>query len=100
MRAPRCCLFPALDRQVDVILVLATPVVFLLLMGMDPVSVFVPVGSSLLAASFVFAPSVQSFVSCMLFVLVQHPFDVGDVVRNVTLCGLRASVQPCRTRWT
>lgn len=69
-------------------LICIIPVAFLLLMQVDPVSVFVPVGSSLLAASFVFAPSVQNFVTCLIFVLIQHPYDVGDVVRKcpVALC--------------
>lgn len=56
------------------------PVVFLILMKVDPMSVFVPVGSSLLAASFVFAQSVQTFMVSMIFVLVTHPYDEGDTV--------------------
>ena len=67
----------------------ASPIIFLLLIGVNPVSVFVPVGSILLAASFVFAPTVQSFMTCLVFVLLQHPYDVGDVV-----CGKPAAVLP------
>lgn len=66
--------------QVDVALVFVMPVVFLILMKVDPMSVFVPVGSSLLAASFVFAQSVQTFMVSMIFVLVTHPYDEGDTV--------------------
>lgn len=61
-------------------MIVASPILFLLLIGVNPVSVFVPVGSILLAASFVFAPTVQHFMTCLVFVLLQNPYDVGDVV--------------------
>ena len=56
------------------------PIGFLLLMHVDPVSILVPVMSGFVALSFVFAPSMQQFVTCLVFVLILHPFDVGDVV--------------------
>ena len=67
--------------QIDIFLGVTAPIIFILLMGANPVSVFVPVGSTLLAASFVFARSMQDLMTCVVFVLMQHPYDVGDVVR-------------------
>lgn len=76
------CPHPSFPPQIDVLLFCAAPVVFLLLLHVDPVSVLVPLGSGLVAASFVFAPTVQSFVVSLVFVLIQHPFDIGDIVRR------------------
>ena len=65
------------------------PIAMLVLMGVDPIQILVPALSTIVALSFVFAPSLQQFVTCLVFVLVQHPFDVGDVVRDYDLCGVR-----------
>lgn len=69
--------------QADVTLAAMLPIAMLALMGVDPVQILVPALSTIVALSFVFAPSLQQFVTCLVFVLVQHPFDVGDVVRSV-----------------
>ena len=81
--------------QVDTLLAISAPFLFMLLLGVNPVTVLVPVGSSLLAASFMFAPSAQAFIQCLTFVLVQHPFDKDDVVRGIAVVDGLVCV-PCR----
>jgi len=58
----------------------------------------VPLGSTLLALSFVFGPSAKSIFESIIFVFVTHPFDSGDMVviddmwLNVQSIGLITSV--------
>jgi small-conductance mechanosensitive channel len=62
------------------VIVIALLVVVLVLYDISLVTVFVPIGSVILGASFAFADSVSSLTKCIMFVLIDQPYDVGDRV--------------------
>ena len=99
----------------DALITMLAPVCYMLLIGVDPNTILVPVGSAVVAASFAFSSSAQAFTTCLVFVLVQRPYDKDDMVRgtegtmrrvpcgDVETCGvyrLRSALMEARTVWT
>ena len=62
----------------------ATILVFLSLISTSAAGVLTSAGSAVLALSWLFSTTAQEFLASCIFVLVKHPFDVGD---RVTIYG-------------
>jgi len=62
----------------------ATVLVFLSLISTSAAGVLTSAGSAVLALSWLFSTTAQEFLASCIFVLVKHPFDVGD---RVTIYG-------------
>ncbi|KAL6720708.1 hypothetical protein ACLMJK_002633 [Lecanora helva] len=62
----------------------ATILIFLSLISTSAAGVLTSAGSAVLALSWLFSTTAQEFLASCIFVLVKHPFDVGD---RVTIYG-------------
>jgi len=73
-----------LDAVLLFFVLIATILVFLSLISTSAAGVLTSAGSAVLALSWLFSTTAQEFLASCIFVLVKHPFDVGD---RVTIYG-------------
>ena len=73
-----------LDAILLFFVLVATVLVFLSLISTSAAGVLTSAGSAVLALSWLFSTTAQEFLASCIFVLVKHPFDVGD---RVTIYG-------------
>ncbi|KAL9130061.1 MAG: hypothetical protein Q9217_001665 [Psora testacea] len=73
-----------LDAVLLFFVVVATILVLLSLISTSAAGVLTSAGSAVLALSWLFSTTAQEFLASCIFVLVKHPFDVGD---RVTIYG-------------
>ncbi|KAK4697625.1 hypothetical protein P7C71_g477, partial [Lecanoromycetidae sp. Uapishka_2] len=73
-----------LDAVLLFFVLIATVLVFLSLISTSAAGVLTSAGSAVLALSWLFSTTAQEFLASCIFVLVKHPFDVGD---RVTIYG-------------
>ena len=73
-----------LDAILLFFVLVATILVFLSLISTSAAGVLTSAGSAVLALSWLFSTTAQEFLASCIFVLVKHPFDVGD---RVTIYG-------------
>lgn len=73
-----------LDAVLLFFVVIATILIFLSLISTSAAGVLTSAGSAVLALSWLFSTTAQEFLASCIFVLVKHPFDVGD---RVTIYG-------------
>ena len=73
-----------LDAVLLFFVVIATILVLLSLISTSAAGVLTSAGSAVLALSWLFSTTAQEFLASCIFVLVKHPFDVGD---RVTIYG-------------
>lgn len=73
-----------LDAVLLFFVLIATLLVFLSLISTSAAGVLTSAGSAVLALSWLFSTTAQEFLASCIFVLVKHPFDVGD---RVTIYG-------------
>lgn len=73
-----------LDAILLFFVLVATLLVFLSLISTSAAGVLTSAGSAVLALSWLFSTTAQEFLASCIFVLVKHPFDVGD---RVTIYG-------------
>lgn len=73
-----------LDAVLLFFVMVATVLVFLSLISTSTAGVLTSAGSAVLALSWLFSTTAQEFLASCIFVLVKHPFDVGD---RVTIYG-------------
>ncbi|MCJ1278555.1 hypothetical protein MMC21_006372 [Puttea exsequens] len=73
-----------LDGVLLFFVLIATVLVFLSLISTSAAGVLTSAGSAVLALSWLFSTTAQEFLASCIFVLVKHPFDVGD---RVTIYG-------------
>lgn len=73
-----------LDAVLLFFVIVATTLVLLSLVSTSAAGVLTSAGSAVLALSWLFATTAQEFLASCIFVLVKHPFDVGD---RVTIYG-------------
>lgn len=71
-------------------------VIFLLLLGVDIVTLLVPVFTIVTALSFVFGNSAQTMFESIMFILIQYPYDIGDRCRIPSLYDSAVYVQKIR----
>lgn len=70
-----------LNKLVTVILVIATIILWLLLMEIATTKLLVVLSSQILVAGFMFRNACKTLFESIIFVFVMHPFDVGDRCR-------------------
>ncbi len=73
-----------LDAVLLFFVLVATVLVLLSLISTSAAGVLTSAGSAVLALSWLFSTTAQEFLASCIFVLVKHPFDVGD---RVTIYG-------------
>ena len=73
-----------LDAILLFFVLVVTILVFLSLISTSAAGVLTSAGSTVLALSWLFSTTAQEFLASCIFVLVKHPFDVGD---RVTIYG-------------
>ena len=73
-----------LDAVLLFFVLVATILIFLSLISTSAAGVLTSAGSAVLALSWLFSTTAQEFLASCIFVLVKHPFDVGD---RVTIYG-------------
>lgn len=73
-----------LDAILLFFVLVTTVLVFLSLISTSAAGVLTSAGSAVLALSWLFSTTAQEFLASCIFVLVKHPFDVGD---RVTIYG-------------
>ena len=73
-----------LDAVLLFFVLVATLLVLLSLLSTSAAGVLTSAGSAVLALSWLFSTTAQEFLASCIFVLVKHPFDVGD---RVTIYG-------------
>lgn len=73
-----------LDAILLFFVLITTILVFLSLISTSAAGVLTSAGSAVLALSWLFSTTAQEFLASCIFVLVKHPFDVGD---RVTIYG-------------
>ena len=73
-----------LDAVLLFFVIVATILVLLSLISTSAAGVLTSAGSAVLALSWLFSTTAQEFLASCIFVLVKHPFDVGD---RVTIYG-------------
>ena len=73
-----------LDAILLFFVLIITVLVFLSLISTSAAGVLTSAGSTVLALSWLFSATAQEFLQSCIFVLVKHPFDVGD---RVTIYG-------------
>lgn len=73
-----------LDGVLLFFVIVATILVLLSLISTSAAGVLTSAGSAVLALSWLFSTTAQEFLASCIFVLVKHPFDVGD---RVTIYG-------------
>ncbi|KAL2036836.1 hypothetical protein N7G274_010379 [Stereocaulon virgatum] len=73
-----------LDGILLFFVLVATILIFLSLISVSAAGVLTSAGSTVLALSWLFSTTAQEFLASCIFVLVKHPFDVGD---RVTIYG-------------
>ena len=73
-----------LDAILLFFVLIITILVFLSLISTSAAGVLTSAGSTVLALSWLFSTTAQEFLASCIFVLVKHPFDVGD---RVTIYG-------------
>ena len=73
-----------LDAVLLFFVLIATILVLLSLISTSAAGVLTSAGSAVLALSWLFSTTAQEFLASCIFVLVKHPFDVGD---RVTIYG-------------
>ena len=78
-----------LDAVLVFFVLVATVLVFLSLISTSAAGVLTSAGSAVLALSWLFSTTAQEFLASCIFVLVKHPFDVGD---RVTIYGNSGSM--------
>ena len=83
-----------LDAILLFFVLVATILVFLSLISTSAAGVLTSAGSAVLALSWLFSTTAQEFLASCIFVLVKHPFDVGD---RVTIYGNTVSLEGIRT---
>ncbi|KXS10446.1 hypothetical protein M427DRAFT_36983 [Gonapodya prolifera JEL478] len=70
-----------LDLVLSVITVFLLFWVWLLIFGVDLQSVFVTLTSLLVLSTYVIGGSLKDTFSCIIFLFVTHPYDVGDLIQ-------------------
>ena len=78
-----------LDGILLFFVLVATVLVFLSLISTSAAGVLTSAGSAVLALSWLFSTTAQEFLASCIFVLVKHPFDVGD---RITIYGNTGSM--------
>ena len=73
-----------LDAVLVFFVIVATLLIFISLISTSAAGVLTSAGSAVLALSWLFSTTAQEFIASCIFVLVKHPFDVGD---RVTIYG-------------
>ncbi|KAL9101554.1 MAG: hypothetical protein Q9163_003209 [Psora crenata] len=69
-----------LDAVLSFFVAVGTILVFVSLISTSAAGVLTSAGSAVLALSWLFSTTAQEFLASCIFVLVKHPFDVGDRV--------------------
>ena len=69
-----------LDAVLVFVVIIVTLLVFISLISTSASSILGSAGSAVLALSWLFSATAQEFLQSVIFVLVKHPFDVGDRV--------------------
>ncbi|OMO86460.1 Mechanosensitive ion channel MscS [Corchorus olitorius] len=67
-----------LDKLVTVVLIIATVIIWLLLVEIATTKVLLVLSSQLVVATFMFGNTCKTIFEAIIFVFVMHPFDVGD----------------------
>lgn len=78
-----------LDGILLFFVLVATVLIFLSLISASAAGVLTSAGSTVLALSWLFSTTAQEFLASCIFVLVKHPFDVGD---RITIYGNTGSM--------